>query len=100
MTSNSIRVWGYVGTLAALLECAVVVCAIGCGGSSTSSATVSAIAVSPSPCAVGRTDSIQMSALATLPNGTKEDITSNAETTWSSGNTNTATVDGAGTVGP
>jgi len=65
-------------------------------GSSTSSATVSAIAVSPNPCAVGHTDSVQMSALATLPDGTKKDITGSA--TWATDNSNTATVNGTGTV--
>ena len=64
--------------------------------SSTSSSSVSAIAVSPNPCAVGKSDSVQMSALATLPDGTKQDITSTA--TWATANSNTATVDDKGNV--
>jgi S1-C subfamily serine protease len=67
-------------------------------GSSTSSSSVSAIAVSPSPCAVGRTDSQQMSAVATLPDGTKQTITTSPGVTWSTGNQNTATVDAQGIV--
>lgn len=70
---------------------------VGCGSdSSTSSATVSAIAVSPNPCAVGKSDSVQMSALATLPDGTKQDVSSTA--TWATANSQTATVDGKGNV--
>ena len=65
-------------------------------GSSSSSSTVSAIAVSPSPCAVGRTNSIQMSAEATLPNGTKEDVTGTSG--WSTGDSNTATIDASGVL--
>ncbi len=69
--------------------------ALGCG-SSTSSASISAIAVSPSPCAVGRTDSVQMTATATLPDGTKQTITSSAD--WSTANSQTATVNPSGIV--
>ncbi len=50
----------------------------------------------PDPCAVGRTDSVHLSALATLPDGTKKDITTDSE--WSTANSNTATVDSSGTV--
>jgi len=65
-------------------------------GTTTSSSTISAIELSPSPCAVGRTDSVQMSAVATLPNGTKETIT--AVATWSTANSQTATVNPDGVV--
>lgn len=68
----------------------------GCGNSSTSSPAVSAIALSPSPCAVSRSNSVQMHAMATLPDGTKKDVTSLAK--WSSGNTQTLTVDQGGTI--
>ncbi|MEO8878070.1 MAG: Ig-like domain-containing protein [Polyangiaceae bacterium] len=79
------------------LALSIAFAASGCSAdSTTSSATVSAIAVSPNPCAVGHTDSIQMSALATLPDGTKKDITSDA--TWATNNSNTATVSDKGTV--
>jgi hypothetical protein len=71
--------------------------AVGCG-SSTSSPTVSAIGVSPDPCAVGRTDSIQMKAQATMPDGSKEDITTASGVRWSSGNTSTLTVNQSGVV--
>jgi hypothetical protein len=76
----------------------VVLAAAACGGSSTSSATISAIAISPSPCALGRTDSLQMSALATLPDGTKMDITSRQGVAWMTGNSNTATANPTGVV--
>ena len=71
--------------------------AAGCG-SSTSSPTVSAIGISPDPCAVGRTDSIQMKAQATLPDGSKQDITAASGVEWSSGNTSTLTVNESGVV--
>ena len=79
---------------------AMVTCAafVACGGSSTSSPSVSAIAISPSPCTVGRTDSRKLSALATMPDGTKKDITTDPAATWHSANTNTATVNSDGTV--
>ena len=69
----------------------------GCA-SSTPSSTVSAIAISPSVCVVTRTNSKQLSAEATLPDGSKMDISSNSTTTWSTGNTNTATVNASGVV--
>jgi hypothetical protein len=81
-----------------LLPLALAASACGAGGSSTSSSSVSAIAVSPSPCAVGRTDSVQMSAVATLPNGTKQNLTSSSGVTWSTGNSNTATTNATGMV--
>jgi uncharacterized protein YjdB len=52
--------------------------------------------VSPSPCGVGRTDSVQMSAIATFPDGTKQDVTSISA--WSTANSQTATVNPTGTV--
>jgi hypothetical protein len=71
--------------------------AVGCG-SSSSSPTISAIGISPDPCVVGRTDSIQMKAEATTPDGSKEDITAASGVQWSSGNTNTLTVNQSGVV--
>ena len=85
----------FAGALAAASLLAAL--AAGCG-SSTSSATVSAIGISPSVCLVGRTDSKPLSAEATLPDGSKTDITSNTQTIWSSSNTNTATVNEGGVV--
>jgi hypothetical protein len=76
---------------------AFAVVAAGCG-SSTPSSTVSAIGISPDPCAVGRTNSIQMKAVATMPDGTKEDITTASGVQWSSGNSGTLTVNQSGVV--
>ncbi len=67
-------------------------------GSSTSSSEVSAIGLSPDPCALGRTKTQQMSATATLPDGTKKNISSGEGATWSSANTGTATVSSDGVV--
>jgi|GEM_PF-2875046 len=94
MTASKLVSWpGRAAAVALLLAAAA------CSDSSTTpSPTVSAIAVSPNPCAIGHTDSRQMSALATLPDGTKKDITSDPGTTWTSGNTNTATVSSTGVV--
>ncbi len=39
-----------------------------------------------------------MSASATFPDGTKQDVTNAPATNWSTGNTNTATVSPAGVV--
>jgi hypothetical protein len=72
--------------------------AIGCGSSSTSSSTVSAIAISPSPCGVSRTNSTQLTASATLHDGTKQDITSTFGVKWSTGDSNTATVNQSGVL--
>lgn len=80
------------------LSIAAVGLAVAACGSTTSSPAVSTIAVSPSPCAVGRSDSRQLTALATLPDGTKQDITKNEETQWSTGNPQTATVNATGVV--
>lgn len=81
-----------VGAAIALLAMLGVAC-----GSSTSSATVSAIALSPSPCGVTRTSSVQMSAVATMTDGSKQELGGGrAGLTWTSGNTNTATVSTAG----
>lgn len=80
------------------------VCAVGAAiwmtacGSSTPSSSVSAIGVDPDPCAVGRTNSIQMSAQATMPDGSRKDITSATGAQWSSGNTNVLTVNASGVV--
>src|SRR5262249_57341462 len=76
---------------------ALVVCLAACSGtSSTPSPTVSTIAISPDPCAVGRSNAVHMKALATMPDGTKKDITSSAQ--WKTDNAKTATVDDKGNV--
>jgi hypothetical protein len=74
--------------------------AIACGasGTSTSSAQVSAISIAPDPCAVGRTATQQMTATATLNDGSKQALSSGQGATWSSANTGTATVSNNGVV--
>jgi uncharacterized protein YjdB len=62
----------------------------------TPNGSVSAVSVSPNPCGVGRTSSQQMSAQATLADGSKEDVTKNAS--WTSSNTSIATVDSTGNL--
>jgi hypothetical protein len=76
----------------------VVLFVMACSGSSTSSPTVSTIVLSPSPCTVSRSNSVQLTAEATLPDGTKENVTSVSGTVWSTGNSNTATVNQSGVV--
>ena len=66
--------------------------------SSTPSHAVSAISLSPDPCAMTRTNSVQMKALATLPNGTKEEIGMSPGAAWKSGNSHTAAVSATGMV--
>jgi len=68
----------------------------GCGGSNTSSKAVSSISISPSPCVVVRTQSAQLSAEATFPDGTTREITSSPGAVWTSENTQTLTVDATG----
>jgi uncharacterized protein YjdB len=75
--------------MAAVLALFAVAC-----GSSTSPSTVSAVAVSGTPPAVGATS--QFSAMATLSDGTTQDVTNLA--TWVSSNTDEATVSSAGLV--
>jgi hypothetical protein len=81
----------YMKLISALILCAA------CGASSTSSSSISAIALSPNPCGVAKTGSTKMTAEATFPDGTKEDLGS-ITGTWSSANTNTATVNPEGIV--
>lgn len=76
----------------------VMLAAVACGASSTSSSTISAIAISPSPCVMRRTDSVQMTAIATQPNGAKQDIGSSPGVAWTTGNSSTATVNPTGVV--
>jgi hypothetical protein len=84
----------------AITVCLLALTASACGttGSSTSSASVSAIALSPDPCALGRTKTQQMSATATMNDGTKENISTAPGVAWSSANDNTATVSAHGVV--
>jgi hypothetical protein len=79
---------------------AVVAAASGAAARAASgvSTTVSAIGISPSACVVGRTDSTQLAAEATLRDGSREDITSNPRTRWLTANASIATADRTGTV--
>ena len=72
----------------------VAVFAAACSSSPTSSTTVASIAITGSAPAVGSTS--QLTATATMSNGTTQDVTSSA--TWVSGDTAIATVSGAGVV--
>ena len=65
-----------------------------CGSSSTSPTAVSTVSVTGAAPAVG--SSAQFTAIATLGNGTTEDVTSSA--TWTSTAPNIATVSAAGIV--
>jgi hypothetical protein len=76
----------------------LVLTAVGCGTSSTSSPAVSAISLQPAPCVLRRTDSTQMTAFATLPDGTKRDLGASPGVGWSTRDANTATVNPSGVV--
>jgi hypothetical protein len=82
----------------AIASFALLAAACGTTGTSSSSSSVSAIGLSPDPCALGRTKTQQMTATATLPDGTKQDITTASGAVWSSANTQTATVSSQGVV--
>jgi hypothetical protein len=71
-----------------------------CSGKDTSNtgATVSSIAVTPDPCGVGKTDSMQMTAVAKFSDNSTEDITSVSDVTWTTSSTAVATVDDKGNL--
>lgn len=69
-----------------------------CASSDTSSPTISVIDLSPTPCVVTKTNSNQLTATATLPNGTKKDITSASGVVWTTGNSQTITVSQTGNI--
>jgi hypothetical protein len=77
-------------------RCVLVFVLAACGNDSTSSPTISAIEISPSPCAIGRGSSLQMSARATSADGTKQILGSSAGVSWSTANKDTATVNPSG----
>lgn len=81
--------FGLAGAIAMLVAAA-------CGNDSTSSPSVSAIEISPSPCGIGRGSSLQMSARATMPDGSKKDVGSALGAAWTTGNKDTATVNPTG----
>lgn len=91
--------FGKGSTLVNLSRSALVVFMVGaCSDAATSSPSVSVISLSPSPCGITRTDSVQMSAMATYPDGTKEEVRDKSGIVWSTGNVNTATVSQTGIV--
>jgi uncharacterized protein YjdB len=73
---------------------ALALIAVACGGTSTSPTTVSSIAVTGTAPVVGATT--QFTAIATMSNGTTQDVTSLS--TWQSSNTSSATVSSSGVV--
>ena len=81
--------------LISIAVCApLVVFALACGNSSTTPSTVSSVAVTGAAPAIG--GSSQFSAVATMSDGTAQDVTSTA--TWTSSNTSDATVTSTGVV--
>lgn len=78
-----------------IVVCApLVVFALACGNSSTTPSTVSSVAVTGVVPAIGA--SSQFAAVATMSDGTAQDVTSTA--TWTSSNTTDATVSSTGVV--
>jgi hypothetical protein len=69
----------------------------GCVASSTSSATVSAISLSPAPCGLSRTNSVQMRAEATFTDGSKRNLGAN-EAVWKTDKSDIITVSASGVV--
>jgi hypothetical protein len=59
-------------------------------------ATIASIAVTPGPATVEIGSSLQFTATATFTDGSKQNITSAAGTTWNSSNTNFATINATG----
>jgi uncharacterized protein YjdB len=72
----------------------IVTMAAACGSTSTSPTTISSIAVTGAAPAVGAT--AQFTAIATMSNGTTQDVTSLSA--WQSSNTGAATVSSSGVV--
>jgi len=60
--------------------------------------TTSTLSVAPNPAIVSKGNSTQLTAVATLADGTKRDVTTDPATIWASDNTQTATVDAEGLV--
>jgi hypothetical protein len=82
-------------SLMSIAVCApLVLFALACGNSSNSPSTVSSVAVTGAAPAVGA--SAQFTAVATMSDGTAQDVTNTA--TWASTNTADATVSATGVV--
>jgi len=82
----------YLGTAGVIVG--LVVSSLACSKSNTSPSTVSSIAITGIAPAVGA--SAQFTAIATMGDGTTQDVTSTA--TWQSSNTSDATVSTTGVV--
>ena len=67
-------------------------------GPTSSSGAVSLLSVGPDPVALGTGKSKQLTAVATLADGTKKDVGADASTHWTTDNPKTATVDDKGIV--
>lgn len=78
----------------AAVICAVALLAAACGNSATSSTTVSSLNVTGTAPAVGA--SAQFNAVATMADGSTQDVTSQAA--WSTSNAGVATVSSTGLV--
>jgi hypothetical protein len=76
------------------LSAPLVLFALACGNSTTNPSTVSSVAVTGATPAIG--GSSQFSAIATMSDGTAQDVT--ATSTWTSSNTADATVTSTGVV--
>ena len=67
-------------------------------GPTAEAGTTSTLSVSPNPMALSVGDSKQLKAEAVFADGSKEDVTENPSTIWTSNNPQTATVDSKGHV--
>jgi hypothetical protein len=67
-------------------------------GPTAGASTVSVLSVGPDPVAIGTTKSRQLTAVATLADGTKKDVAADSSTHWSTNNPKIATVDSKGVV--
>jgi hypothetical protein len=81
-------------TVGVMVVVATALVAIACGDSSTSATTISTLAITGTAPAIGAT--AQFSAIATMGDGSTQDVTSLA--TWQSSNVAVATVSSAGVV--
>jgi hypothetical protein len=67
-------------------------------GPTSATGSVSLLSVGPDPVALGVGKSKQLNAVATLADGTKKDVATDASTRWVTDNPKTATVDEKGVV--
>jgi hypothetical protein len=67
-------------------------------GPTSSSGSVSLLSVGPDPVTVGTGKSKQLTAVATLADGTKKDVAADSSTHWSTDNAKIATADDKGII--